>query len=65
MEIQYSEGLPRVVIDREKERMYIDTTGDTSMDLATFYEKFLAENVDCFRDHAGVLARASTRWKRR
>jgi len=49
MEIQYSEGLPRVTIDREKERMYIDTTGDYSMDLATFYENFLMENVDYFQ----------------
>ena len=49
MEVQYSEGLPRVVIDREKERMYIDTSGDTSMDLATFYENFLMENVDYFQ----------------
>jgi hypothetical protein len=49
MEIQYSEGLPRVVIDREKERMYIDTTGDYSMDLATFYENFLMENLDYFQ----------------
>ena len=49
MEVQYNEGIPRVVIDREKERMYIDTTGDYSMDLATFYENFLAENLDFFR----------------
>ncbi|MHB0912350.1 MAG: uroporphyrinogen decarboxylase/cobalamine-independent methonine synthase family protein [Armatimonadota bacterium] len=49
MEIQYSEGLPRVVIDREKERMYVDTTGDYSMDLATFYENFLCENLDYFQ----------------
>jgi len=49
MEIQYSEGLPRIVIDREKERVYIDTTGDSSMDLATFYENFLMENVDYFQ----------------
>jgi len=49
MEIQYSEGLPRVVIDREKERMYIDTTGDYSMDLANFYEQFLCENFDYFQ----------------
>jgi hypothetical protein len=48
MEVQYSEGIPRVVIDREKERMYIDTTGDHSMELATFYENYLAENVDYF-----------------
>lgn len=49
MEIQYSEGLPRVVIDREKERMYIDTAGDYSMDLANFYENFLMENLDYFQ----------------
>jgi hypothetical protein len=49
MEAQYSEGLPRVVIDREKERMYIDTSGDYSLDLATFYENFLAENVEYFQ----------------
>ena len=49
MEVQYSEGLPRVVIDREKARMYIDTSGDSSLDLATFYENFLAENLDYFQ----------------
>lgn len=48
MEVQYSEGIPRVVIDRVKERMYIDTSGDTSMDLAAFYENYLAENLDAF-----------------
>jgi hypothetical protein len=49
MEVQYSEGIPRVVIDRAKERMYIDTTGDTSTDLAAFYEKYVAEDIDAFR----------------
>lgn len=49
MEVQYSEGMPRVVIDREKERMYIDTTGDYSLDLANFYEKFLMEDLDYFQ----------------
>ncbi len=49
MEVQYSEGLPRVVIDREKERMYIDTSGDYSLELATFYENFLMENMDYFQ----------------
>ncbi len=49
MEIQYSEGLPRVVIDEEKGRMFIDTTGDYSEDLATFYEGYIAadETGDC------------------
>jgi hypothetical protein len=49
MEIQYSEGLPRVVIDRDKGRMYFDTTGDTSGDLATFYEKYCAEDLEAFK----------------
>lgn len=42
MEIQYSEGMPRVVIDEEKCRMYFDTSGDYSEDLATFYEAYMA-----------------------
>jgi len=41
MEIQYSEGLPRIVIDREKGRMYFDTSGDYSEDFAIFYESYL------------------------
>lgn len=49
MEIQYSEGIPRVVIDRAKERMYIDTTGDTSSELAAFYEAYLSEDPEIFR----------------
>ncbi|MHC4698508.1 MAG: uroporphyrinogen decarboxylase/cobalamine-independent methonine synthase family protein, partial [Planctomycetota bacterium] len=49
MEIQYSEGLPRVVIDEEKARMFFDTTGDYSEDLATFYEGYITadETGDC------------------
>lgn len=49
MEVQYSEGIPRVVIDRVKERMYIDTTGDTSAELAAFYENYVAEDPEPFR----------------
>ena len=41
MEIQYSEGMPRIVIDREKRRMYFDTSGDYSEELAEFYEAYL------------------------
>ncbi|HJP36585.1 MAG TPA: hypothetical protein QF901_11410 [Gammaproteobacteria bacterium] len=49
MEIQYSEGLPRIVIDEEKGRMYFDTSGDYSEELAEFYEGYLAaeEEGDC------------------
>ncbi|MBI4557156.1 MAG: hypothetical protein HY706_06185 [Candidatus Hydrogenedentes bacterium] len=42
MEIQYSEGMPRVVLDEVKGRMYFDTSGDYSEDLAAFYEGYLA-----------------------
>lgn len=49
MEIQYSEGLPRIVIDEEKARMFFDTSGDYSEDLAAFYEGYLSaeETGDC------------------
>ncbi len=41
MEIQYSEGMPNVVIDREKGRMYFDTSIDYSEAFAEFYEKYV------------------------
>ncbi len=41
MEIQYSEGMPRCVIDREKERMFFDTSGDYSEEFAEFYEQYI------------------------
>jgi len=42
MEIQYSEGFPRVVVEREKERIFFDTSGDCSDALASFYETYVA-----------------------
>lgn len=53
MEIQYSEGMPNIVIDREKGRMYFDTSGDYSESFAEFYEVYMAAmdpdegNGDC------------------
>ncbi len=41
MEIQYSEGMPRRVVDRENGRMYFDTSGDYSDDIAAFYETYM------------------------
>ncbi|MCP4134670.1 MAG: hypothetical protein GY754_27090 [bacterium] len=41
MEIQYSEGIPRVVIDNDKKRMYFDTTGDYSEEFGEFYETYM------------------------
>lgn len=42
MEIQYSEGMPRVVVDEAMQRLYVNTEGDYSEDLASFYESYLA-----------------------
>ncbi|MDD2765156.1 MAG: hypothetical protein PHE83_14415 [Opitutaceae bacterium] len=42
MEIQYSEGMPGIVIDREKGRIYFDTAKDSSEAFAAFYETYLA-----------------------
>ncbi len=64
MEVQYSEGIPRVVIDREKQRMYIDTTGDASNELAAFYESYLAEEVMPSRSRRSSQ-KGFTRWRPR
>lgn len=48
MEIQYSEALPDVVIDREKERMYIDTTDETFANISACMEKLAMDDVDAF-----------------
>jgi hypothetical protein len=42
MEIQYNEGMPCVVIDYDKQRMYFETSGDYSEAFAEFYEKYMA-----------------------
>jgi methionine synthase II (cobalamin-independent) len=41
MEIQYSEGMPCAVIDRDKSRMFFDTSGDYSESFAGFYESYM------------------------
>ncbi|MCE5199758.1 MAG: hypothetical protein ABFD54_04925 [Armatimonadota bacterium] len=48
MEIQYSEGMPDVVIDREKERMFINTSDETFAGISTFMEKIAMDDVDAF-----------------
>jgi len=41
MEIQFSEHMPCAVIDREKNRLYFDTSSDYSEAFALFYETYL------------------------
>ena len=55
MEVQYSEGMPRAVIDEAKGRMYFDTSGDYSEAFAEFYEQYMA---DCEDDSSGFDAAA-------
>jgi methionine synthase II (cobalamin-independent) len=49
MEIQYSEGTPRIVLDEAKQRMFFDTSGDPTGDLEEFYENVMSENLEHFR----------------
>ena len=49
MEIQYSEGIPCVVLDEEKKRMYFATDKDFTSDFETFYENYMAENLEHFQ----------------
>jgi len=49
MEIQYSEGLPCVVLDEAKQRMYFDTGGDLTSSLELFYENYMSENLEHFK----------------
>lgn len=49
MEIQYSEGMPCVVVDEVNERIYFDTGGDPTSELESFYENVLADNLDYFQ----------------
>ncbi len=42
MEVQYSEGIPCAVIDRDKNRMYFDTSIDYSDAFAAFYLAYMA-----------------------
>jgi len=49
MEIQYSEGLPGVVVDSVGRRIYFETGGDITSELEKFYENYMAENLDYFK----------------
>jgi len=49
MEIQFSEGLPCVMLDEAKQRMYFDTSGDPTSELEKFYENYMSENLEYFK----------------
>lgn len=49
MEIQYVEGLPGTVLDEAGKRMHFDTGRDLTSELETFYENYMAENLEHFK----------------
>ncbi len=58
MYVQFSEGLPGVVVEVDEKRIYVDTEKDISGEIEAVYEKFLSNDLDFFsisRDHAEGL----------
>jgi len=49
MDIQFTEGLPSIILDESKRRIYFDTSRDYSLDFERFYENYLADNLDYFK----------------
>lgn len=48
MYIQYSEGMPCVVMDEQRHRIFFDTSGDVTPKIEKFYERYLAKDIDVF-----------------
>jgi len=46
--IQYAASLPRVRLDPVNNKITLDTTGDLTPDLETFYQHYLADDLDYF-----------------
>lgn len=49
MYTQYSEGMPCVIIDRERQKIYFKIDGDTTGPLEKFYEKIISDDLDYFK----------------
>lgn len=48
MYVQYSEGLPCLVVDTEAEKIYFDTERDVLAEMEAFYMKVIGEDLDDF-----------------
>ena len=60
MNVQYTENLPLLEINNQKEAVFLSTEKDTESELVTFYDHFLAQDLDYFaisRDYAPGLYR--------
>jgi hypothetical protein len=49
MYIQASEGMPCLVLDEEKGKVYFQTKGDITGELEKFYEKIIENKIDYFK----------------
>lgn len=48
MYIQYSEGMPCVVMDEQRHRIFFDTSVDVTSKIEKFYERYLAKDIEAF-----------------
>ncbi len=48
MYVQFSQGLPCLVVDEERQKIFFDTRQDIASALETFYERIIADDVDYF-----------------
>jgi hypothetical protein len=48
MYVQYSASLPAIILDTKNEKVYFDTRNDITPELESFYERFLADDLDAF-----------------
>lgn len=48
MYVQYSHSLPSVIVDESKEKIILETSGDLTPALETFYTPYLADDLEAF-----------------
>jgi hypothetical protein len=58
MYVQYTEGMPAIVVDEENEKVFFDTSKDIVPEVERVYERFLADDIEYFavsRDYSRGL----------
>ncbi len=48
MSVQYSEGLPLLVVNQEERSLSVSRTGERESELVRFYERFLSDDIEAF-----------------
>jgi len=48
MSVQYSEGLPLLAVNQEKRTLAVSQSGKRELELVSFYERFLSEDIEAF-----------------